>query len=66
MSAVTTRFPIPRPTEAAALGTVRPRPVPALAGLLWDYSGTEARQDREGSALLVALIARATRREAQS
>jgi hypothetical protein len=52
---------IPRPTENAAIGAVRPRQLPPLASLLWEYTGTEARRDREGSVLLAGLIARAAK-----
>lgn len=56
---------IARPTEAAAIAHLSPRLVPPLGSLLWEFAGTEARRDREGSHLLAGLIARATRREAQ-
>lgn len=56
---------IARPTENAAIARACPRPVPPLGSLLWDYAGTEARHDREGSTLLAGLIARATHAEAQ-
>ena len=56
---------VARHTENTAIARTCPRPVPPLQTLLWDYAGTEARHDREGSTLLAGLIARATHAEAQ-
>ena len=52
---------VSRPTEAAALGAIRPRVIPPLDCLLWELSGAEVRQDREGAHLLGHLVVRATR-----
>ncbi len=53
------RFPIPRPTETAALAAVRPRQYPAAEALYSDLSVTYQRDDREGFTLLGCLILRA-------
>jgi hypothetical protein len=53
------RFPIPRPTETAALAHVGPRVLPAPEALFADAAVCTARRDLEGLALLGHLIVRA-------
>jgi hypothetical protein len=53
------RFPIPRPTETAALAAVRPRPVPPTEAMYADLATTRRHDDREGFTLLGCLILRA-------
>jgi hypothetical protein len=53
------RFPIPRPTETAALASVRSRRYPAAEAMFSDLATTYQRSDREGFTLLGCLILRA-------
>ena len=53
------RFPIPRPTETAALAAVWPRRYPPAETMYADLSTTYRREDREGFTLIGCLILRA-------
>ena len=53
------RFPIPRPTETAAIAALRPRRYPPAEAMYADLTTTYVRDDREGFTLLGHLILRA-------
>lgn len=59
---MTSRYPIPRPTESAALRAAgrSPRPTPAPQNILADMVTAHAAGDRHGLNLCAHLLVRAT------
>lgn len=53
------RFPIPRPTERAALARLQPRPAPDRVGLFADLATTHRHRDFEGFGLVGHMLLRA-------
>ncbi|WP_042400401.1 hypothetical protein [Streptacidiphilus carbonis] len=53
------KFPIPRPTETAALARLQPRRTPDRTALFSDLAVTRRRRDREGFGLVGHAILRA-------
>jgi hypothetical protein len=56
---VSSHWPVRRPTEAAALGRMRPRPLPSLPRLFAALLAAQAVGDRHGANLFGHAIARA-------
>jgi hypothetical protein len=53
------KFPIPRPTERAALANLGPRPVHSPVALYSDLATTHRRRDWEGFGLVGHMLLRA-------